>query len=138
MADVQYSPQWREQAEVPTVEPYGQHDRYAPPILAGSPAPIAPRPAPVLPTAAALDGVDLRTAPERLQTYCDALDRRVEVLEAAVSNQEMRMSLPLHAGKMAEQDHRLEQLERALLDAGHRISVLEHRVALLEDAEVRA
>ncbi|MBP8292045.1 MAG: hypothetical protein KAX65_04685 [Caldilineaceae bacterium] len=35
-------------------------------------------------------------------------------------------------------DRRIEQLERALLDAGHRIAVLEHRLALLEDAEVRA
>lgn len=56
----------------------------------------------------ALRQFDLRTAPDRLQAYCDALDRRVEVLE------------------------------RGLLDAGHRIAVLEHRVALLEDAEARA
>lgn len=48
------------------------------------------------------------TGPERMHVWVSALDRRVEVLE------------------------------RALLDAGHRISVLERRVALLEDAEVRA
>ncbi len=79
---------------------------YQAPIIAGSPAPIAPRPAPVLPSAAALGGVDVRTAPDRLRAYCDALDRRVE------------------------------RLERGLLDAGYRLSLAEHRIAYLEDAEV--
>lgn len=64
---------------------------YQAPIIAGSPAPIAPRPAPVLPSAAALGGVDVRTAPDRLRAYCDALDR---------------------------------------------LSLAEHRIAYLEDAEV--
>ncbi len=86
----------------------GDDYTYQAPIIAGSPAPIAPRPAPVLPTAAALDGVDVRTAPDRLRAYCDALDMRVDALE------------------------------RALLDSGHRTAVLERRVALLEDTEVRA
>ena len=73
------------------------------PIPPGAPVlPMAQQGAPVLPPAHAgqapepLRSFDLRTAPDRLQAYCDALSGRVE------------------------------QLERALIDAGHRISGLEN------------
>ena len=36
---------------------------------------------------------DLATGPERLQTYCDALDRRVERLEAALRDAGYRIAI---------------------------------------------
>ncbi len=87
---------------------------------------------------------DLRTAPDRLQAYCDALDRRVETLEQAATvnagaMHAMQEAIMLLLDQESERlsAKRVEQLERGLLDAGHRISVLERRIALLEDAEVR-
>lgn len=53
-----------------------------------------------VPTAGNLRQFDLRTAPDRLQAYCDALDRRVEVLEAEVAALRQRL-------------HRLELVEVA-------------------------
>ena len=97
-----------------------------------------PRPAPVLPTAAALEGVDVRTAPDRLRAYCDALDRRVERLERKARRpSRVRVSLRIR-WRGRKPVARVKQLERGLLDAGYRIAVLGHRIALLEDAEVRA
>lgn len=86
---------------------------------------------------------DLRTAPDRLQAYCDALDRRVEVLERkmrrtgrAQGNPRIRWRGARRGGRKL--DRRVEQLERGLLHAGHRLALVEHRIAYLEDAEMRA
>lgn len=116
---------------------------YRAPIITGSLAPMAPRPAPVLPTAAALEGVDVRTAADRLRAYCDALDRRVERLERKARRpSRVRRSLRIRwrgaRRRERKPDRRVEQLERGLLDAGYRLSLAEHRIAYLEDAEVRA